>query len=130
MLRVSLIAALLLFAAVPSNSQNFSVQEMVFCTSIEDREPVQPDSIFQDTVEQVYCFTRVTGTPDSTSIFHVWYHDGEEAARVELPVMSSPWRTWSSKRILKEWHGIWRVDILMPGGKLLVSKEFLVRPTE
>jgi hypothetical protein len=129
MFRVSILIALLMIAAVPSGAQNLSIKEMVFCTAVEDREPIQPDSIFQDTVEQVYCYTLVAGASDSTSIFHVWYHDDKEAARVELPVLSGSWRTWSSKRILKEWQGIWRVDILLPGGKLLVSKEFLVKPT-
>jgi hypothetical protein len=51
------------------------------------------------------------------------------AQNLNIPVRSSSWRTWSSKRILKEWQGIWRVDILLPGGKLLISKEFLVKPT-
>lgn len=130
MTRVLLIAALLVLACNSAGAQDINVQEMVFCRSIEEREPVEPDSLFADTVGQVYCYTRVTGAADTTSIYHVWFHEDEEKARVELTVRSSPWRTWSSKMILKEWDGIWRVDIVLPGGRLLSSKEFLVKPTE
>jgi len=130
MLRVLMTAALFVLVCNSAGAQSLNIQEMVFCRSIEEREPVEPDSLFSDTVGQIYCFTRVTGVTDTTSIFHVWFHEDEEKARVELTVRSSPWRTWSSKLILKEWPGIWRVDILLPGGRLLRSKEFLVKPTE
>ncbi len=130
MSRVLMAAALLFIICSSAGAQSISIQEMVFCTSIEEREPVDPDSLFSDTVGQVYCFTRITGATDTTTIYHVWFHEDEEKARVELSVRATPWRTWSSKLILKEWDGIWRVDILLPGGRLLRSKEFLVKPTE
>ena len=130
MLRVLITAALLVFTCNAAGEQGINIQDMVFCRSIEEMEPVDTDSLFTDTVGQVYCFTRVTGVTDTTAIYHVWFHEDEEMARVELTVRSSPWRTWSSKLILKEWDGIWRVDIVLPEGRLLRSKEFLVKPTE
>jgi len=130
MSRILMTALLVVFACGSAVAQGIGIQEMVFCRSIEERKPVDADSLFADTVGKVYCFTRVTGATDTTTIYHVWYHEDEEMARVELTVRSSPWRTWSSKQILKEWNGIWRVDILLPEGRLLRSKEFLVKPTE
>jgi hypothetical protein len=128
MMRVSLIAVFMLFIAASAGAQTIEASEMVFCPSIEERAPVQPDSIFHDTVEKVYCYTRITGAVDSMSVFHVWYHDDVEKARVELAVRSADWRTWSSKKLLEGWTGIWRVDVMLPDGKLLRSKEFLVKP--
>ena len=128
MIRISLVTVLLLFVAAYAGAQTIEVKEIVFCPTIEERVPVHPDSIFHDTVEKVYCYTRITGAADSTSIFHVWYHEEVEKARVELTVRSADWRTWSSKKILGGWTGIWRVDVLLPDGKLLRSKEFLVKP--
>lgn len=122
--------ALIMLVCGSAGAESINIQEMIFCRSIEEREPVDPDSLFADTVGQVYCYTRVTGVTDTTSIFHVWYHEDEEKAKVELVIGSSPWRTWSSKLILEEWHGIWRVDIQLPNGRLLRSKEFLVKPSE
>lgn len=130
MIRISAVAALLLFVAAIAGAQTIEVQEMVFCPSIEERVPVQPDSIFHDTVEKIYCYTRITGAVDSATVFHVWYHEETEKARVELVVRSADWRTWSSKKIIEGWTGIWRVDVLLPDGKLLRSKEFLVKPAE
>lgn len=101
---------------------------MVFCTAVENREAVGVDKIFPDTVERVYCFTRITGAADTTTVSHVWYHGDEEKAKVNLSVRSKSWRTWSSKLILKEWEGVWRVDVLSSNGRLLASKEFIIKP--
>lgn len=103
------------------------VQEMVFCTGVEDREPVGADTTFLSTVEVVYCFTRLASSVDTTTIAHVWYYNDEEMARVELNVQAKTWRTWSSKRIVQEWTGKWRVDVESESGTVLQSKEFDVK---
>ncbi|MCX5752763.1 MAG: DUF2914 domain-containing protein, partial [Candidatus Krumholzibacteria bacterium] len=41
---------------------------------------------------------------------------------------SASWRTWSSKKILPEWQGTWRVDVLAPDGEVLKSGSFAVKP--
>lgn len=134
MLRISIILTfIILFSLTALSNAQYEptpkVKEMVFCTAVENRQPVGADSIFADTVDVVFCFTKMVGAQDTTSIFHVWYYNEEEKTRVELAVKSKSWRTWSSKQILREWDGIWRVDILTSTGKLLRSKEFLVKPT-
>jgi len=134
MLRISIILTfIILFSLTALSNAQYEpapkVKEMVFCTALEDRQPVGADSIFTDTVDVVYCFTKMVGAEDTTAIFHVWYYNEEEKARVELAVKSKSWRTWSSKQILRDWDGIWRVDILSSTGKMLRSKEFLVKPT-
>ena len=123
----SLLFFLTTFGSAQENA-NLEVKGMVFCTAVEDRQPVGADSLFFDTVERVYCFTRITGAEDTTSVSHIWYHGDEEMAAVDLAVRSKSWRTWSSKQIMKEWSGIWRVDVVSSDGKLLISKEFLVKP--
>ena len=128
-----LLLTLIFFLAPITNAQQkkeLGIKEMEFCTAVENRQPVGTDKEFYDTVEKVYCFTKIIGAADTTTVSHVWYHNDEEKARVELPVKSKSWRTWSSKIIIKEWGGVWRVDILSSGGKLLISKEFLIKPTE
>ncbi|RMH43608.1 MAG: DUF2914 domain-containing protein, partial [Gammaproteobacteria bacterium] len=57
---------------------------------------------------------------------HVWYWQDREMARVDLPVRSSNWRTWSSKRILPEWTGPWRVVVEDAAGKVVAEKVFRV----
>lgn len=125
------LAALLVIPAIAATAQESSgltVEEMVFCAAVQDRAPSLPDTAFASTVEDVWCFVRVTGAADTTSITHVWYYNDRELSRIDLPVKSANWRTWSSKMILPEWQGIWRVDVLSPAGDVLKSGTFAIKP--
>jgi hypothetical protein len=104
------------------------VDELVFCTAVQDRTPSGADTAFASIVENVYCFVRVSGAADTTAVTHVWYYQDREVARVELAVRASSWRTWSTKKIPPEWQGTWRVDILSPAGDVLKSGTFAVKP--
>lgn len=104
-----------------------TVDQMVFCTGVENREPVGADTAFADTVGQVYCFTQISGAEDQTTISQVWYLNDEEKASVNLSVKGKTWRTWSSKRIPKEWDGTWRVEVKSASGNVLMSKEFVIQ---
>lgn len=124
-------AFLLMLFGVGANAQEapgVTVEEMVFCTAVQDRAPSLPDTAFASTVENVWCFVKVVGAADTTSITHVWYYNDREMSRVELAVKSASWRTWSSKMILPEWLGVWRVDVLSPAGDVLKSGAFSVKP--
>ena len=105
------------------------VTEMVFCTGVEDRVPVGADTMFLNTVESVYCFTKIAGVSDTMTVSHVWYYNDDEMARVELTVAGDPWRTWSSKRFVESWGGKWRVDVVTPNGEILKSVNFMVQST-
>ncbi len=115
-------------ASLAQEAPGMTVDEMVFCAAIQDRAPSLPDTAFASTVESVWCFVKVTGAADTTAITHVWYYNDREISRVELAVKSANWRTWSSKKILPEWQGTWLVDVLSPGGEVLKSGSFAVKP--
>lgn len=103
-----------------------TVAEMVFCTSVDERQPTGEASSFGDDVGSVTCFTKITGVEDETSVTHVWYYADQEMGRVELPVRSAMWRTWSTKTIQSDMTGDWRVDVLSAGGDVLKSASFTV----
>ncbi len=109
---------------VPSYARAIEVAEAVITTDIVDRVPVDALESYSASVGQLYCFTRIVGAAEETSVTHVWYYGDEEMARVTLPVRSSFWRTWSSKNILPGWAGDWRVDILDEAGTTLRSISF------
>ena len=48
-------------------------------------------------------------------------------AEVPLEVNSNKWRTYSSKRILPNWQGNWRVEVYDDNGKMIGSKNFTVK---
>jgi len=103
--------------------------ETALCSSIENRVAVGEADSFSDDVGQVYLWTRVKGATDTTFIKHVWYFEGEQMAEVKLNVKSKNWRTWSSKKILKEWDGTWEVKVLDSEGYTLSSIPFTVTRT-
>ena len=100
---------------------------MVICTSVEERQPVGADTAFVKTIGQLYCFTKFSGGSDTTSVSHVWYYKGEQMAKVDLAIRGKTWRTWSSKRIVEDWDGSWKVDIVSEAGNVLKSKAFEVK---
>ncbi len=120
------LAILPLMAQEESQESALSVDQMEICVAVEEREPVGADTAFSSTMDRLYCFTAISGAEDTTTISHVWYHGDDEKATVELSVKGKKWRTWSSKRIVEEWTGTWRVDVVSTAGKVLKSKEFVV----
>jgi len=91
-----------------------------------DREPQDTAQVFAPTIHAVYYFTEVHGAEAPTTITHRWSYKDQVMAEVKLPVESSPWRTWSSKTILPEWTGAWKVEALTEAGQVLTSKTFTV----
>lgn len=131
MKRVFILVSLLLLSAIPGIAQEetgMKVEEMVFCTGIEDRAPVGATTQYLHPIGRIYCFTKIAGAADTTMIQHVWYLGEKEMARVDLPVRSSSWRTWSSKKMITDWADLWRVDVVAADGTVLDSKEFLYKP--
>ncbi len=104
--------------------QALEVTESSITTGLNNRVPIDEIQSSSAEVGKLYCFTRLADAAGETSIFHVWYRNDVEMARVELTVRSSDWRTWSSKRLVPEWTGEWRVDVLAQEGTLLKSLPF------
>jgi hypothetical protein len=105
------------------------IARSALCLRIEEREPVDIDTIFPSDVGQVFAYTKIEGVEQPTRITHVWYHGGKEMARVPLQVNSSGWRTWSSKKSLPTWTGSWKVEVLDENGTRVKTMEFQVGGT-
>jgi hypothetical protein len=93
----------------------------------ETRQLIEPGTTFAPDVDKVWCLTRVEGLTAPTTVTHAWYQEGETRARVDLPVGSANWRTWSSKRILPSWTGRWEVKVLDAEGTVLGSASFEIQ---
>lgn len=114
-------------AAPASQAAGPSVEGAILATGVRDHLPADTLSTVPADVGRVFLWTRITGARDSTSVSHVWFRGEEEVARVELPVRSPDWRTYSTKRILPSWTGPWRVEIRGAAGQLLQTVNFAVR---
>ena len=103
------------------------VADAVITTAIIDREPADRVDAFPRQNGKLYCFTRIMGAEDPTMIYHAWYSGKQLISRVELPINSSDWRTWSEKRFLDDWAGECRVEIQDVDGNVLEEVGFQLR---
>lgn len=122
----SLLFLLVLLLGLPAGVLALEVKEATITTLVSERAPVDAIQTYPATVEQLYCFTRVVGATSDTSIVHVWYLNGTEMARIELPIRPESWRTWSKKTIFPGSAGEWQVDILDAEGALMKSVSFIL----
>ncbi|MGD9036953.1 MAG: DUF2914 domain-containing protein [Syntrophobacterales bacterium] len=107
---------------------HLEVATAAICKDIVGLEPVDTGTSFGVEEGQLYCFTKITGANSSAHVTHVWYFDGTERARVDLPVNSIAWRTYSSKIIQPHELGAWHVDVLDSLGNMLKTLRFEVTP--
>ncbi len=104
------------------------VADAVITTAVVDREPVDSVDVFFPVKNgKLYCFTRITGADEPTSVYHVWFLDRKLMSRVELPVNSPDWRTWSVNTFMSDWSGEWRVEIQDVDGNMLHKVGFQLR---
>lgn len=102
------------------------INDASITTQIVKRAPIDSLNTVPADVDKLYCFTRVTGATEDTWITHVWYCEDKELTRVRLPVNSLNWRTWSSKRVMPQWKGSWRVEVLDSDGQTLLIVPFSI----
>jgi hypothetical protein len=122
----SIFAVFFLLCLVSQPVKAFSLEATnnAIARYIENRAPVVVADSFLSSIGKLYCFSLINGAEKETSITHLWLFEGREMARVELPVRSSSWRTWSSKTLQPEWTGAWEVKILDENENLLGSVLF------
>ncbi len=109
------------------NPPGIKVKNIAICTSIENRQPMGTDSLFNADVEKLYCFTELTSQTDTSEISHVWLYQSKEMAKINLKMKAKTWRTWSAKTILPVWKGNWRVEIQDANGNVISSLSFRVK---
>jgi len=121
-------ATLLLFMFV-IYGQSFAIEvnQIHICKDVIDLAPIEVDSSFDAYVGKLFCFTKiVNATTAPTQIYHVWFYENAEIARVPLDIGASQWRTYSSKMVSPNMIGNWQVLVLGPDENIIESVEFIV----
>ena len=109
-----------------AHAATLRVADGAITTAIKNQLPVDRIESYRADFGKLYCFTRIVGAQEDTVVTHVWYYQDAELARVTLPVRSSDWRTYSSKRFLPQWAGQWRVVVLDGEGNEIATVPFLL----
>jgi len=107
-----------------------TVEKMVFCTSVEAREPKGEANAFRADVGKVYCWLLVTGAEGETTIKVGWWHGGNMMGEVPLTVRSPRFRTWASKTIGGGQTGEWTAKVTDGAGQVLKEASFTVGSSE
>jgi hypothetical protein len=106
-----------------------SVARAVFTTAVADREPSDELSVVPSSMSRVYFFTELLGL-EGQRVIHRWEQGGQMRGEVQFDVGGSRWRVWSSKQMLPEWTGEWRVTVLDEAGAELASESFSYQAQE
>jgi hypothetical protein len=120
---------LALFAAPAAGQEGglFEVSRFVVCSEVRDKEPVGIASVFRNSRGRVYCFFEAANVLRETHVSFLWFYEGEETARIELPIGEGRrWRTYSSKGLGGR-KGLWRVDLQDEEGRLIRAVSFQVQ---
>lgn len=99
------------------------VARAVFTTGIKDREPVDQVTTLTTDKDKVYFFTEIRNM-SGHSVKHRWEYNGKTMAEVEFNVAGPRWRVWSSKSLLPQWTGEWKVSMVDEAGKVLGESSF------
>ena len=132
-MRKTLILSLLVLGVVFGLAQAAGVEcaSIVFCSRVEDREPVEPATQFSATDEWVYCHTVINNPGGPTEIHHDWYYQGSLITRNTLSIGTSQnWRTYSAKQISPAWVGKWEVVVKNASGAEIGRAGFEIKPVQ
>lgn len=90
-----------------------------FTRDIADREPV--DQLTNATnINPLYYFTEIRNMTGAT-ITHRWSYKNRVMAEVEFEIGGPRWRVYSSKELVPEWDGIWKVEVIDATGAILAT---------
>ena len=106
---------------------DISIEDAAICRSVENLEPIGAGDVFSNDQDKLSCFSRVVGAKEDTEVIHNWYYGETLMASVNLHVGSSNWRTYSTKTILPEQAGEWKVEIMSQNDELLKRIYFVVQ---
>ena len=112
---------------IQKKNMELSVKDIKICKNIYKRTPVGSDVIFTNTVDSLYCFSRIQNPGAKTEVKHVWYYENKVMTQVRYNVKKSNiYRSWTKKTILSSQVGKWRVDIQDSNGTIIGSKKFKI----
>ena len=104
------------------------VKDIKICKRIYKRTPVGSDVVFTNSVDSLYCYTRIQNTGSKKEVKHIWYFENQIMTQVRYNVKKSNiYRSWTKKTILPHQIGKWRVDVHDNHGTIIGSKEFQIK---
>ena len=105
-----------------------SLKEIKICKNIKNRNPIGIGEIFPNSVDSLYCFTKIENLGKKMEVRHVWYYENQIMTQVRYNVKkSNVYRSWTKKNISSFQIGNWRVEVQDRNGTIIGSKRFKIR---
>lgn len=123
---VSTILAMAFCLPALTQASQIYVQDSSIGTYVAARKPHGTATYFSSEVGRLVAFTRIVGAQTNSRVTHKWYYGEQLMAEVQLRIGGDSWRTWSSKNIVSEWTGEWRVEVIAEDGTRLETIKFTV----
>ena len=119
-------------AATPAATESVAVKEQsgfsrgsvvrsAFTRDIDEREPTENLQNLTNENGQVKFFTELRDMSGQTAI-HRWVYEGKVVAEIEFNVKGPRWRVWSSKSLVPQWTGDWKVSVVNGAGEVISEK--------
>jgi hypothetical protein len=120
---VAIVVSMAAWLAMPSAYAQGEVARSVITSAVVDREPTDDLEAVPGTTSKVVFFTELRNMEGQT-IKHRWMRGDEQMAEVSFNVGGPRWRIWSSKNMMPEWTGEWKVEVIDSDGNALAEKSF------
>lgn len=102
-------------AASTQSASSEHVARAVFTSDVQNREPTDTVTSLSNDKNKIYFFSELTGL-GGQSVTHRWEYQGKTMGEIKFNVGGPRWRVWSSKTLLPQWTGEWRVSIIDGSG--------------
>ncbi len=105
-----------------------TLKEIKICKNIKNRNPVGIGEIFPNSVDSLYCFTKIQNLGKKIEVRHIWYYENQIMTQVRYNVKKSNiYRSWTKKTISSYQIGNWRVEVQDRNGTIIGSKQFTIK---
>jgi len=108
-----------------------TMRDMQICRSVKNRNPFGTDTYFENTVDSLFCYTRVQNTGGKQELTHIWFFENQKIGTVRYNIKTSNiYRSWTRKTILSHQVGTWRVEVQDTAGVIIGSEFFYITSPE
>jgi hypothetical protein len=94
-----------------------------FTTVVVDREPVDDITELPNNITKIHFFSDQRGMKDQP-LTHRWEYNGKVMAEIKFEIGGPRWRVKSSKNLLPNQLGKWKVSIVDWAGEVIAEKTF------
>ena len=115
-----------IFSDITLAETKLSVEAAVVAAGVENLTPMGVAEKFPANAGKLYCYSKIIGGGEGSSIKHIWYHGDKKVDEITLQIKYPSFRTYSYKTIPSDWTGKWKVEIVADDGAILKTLEFVI----